>query len=94
MAAHRKLWHKGLQRCALLTRKLGLETRNYTGGQRCPHSTPRDAERKGGRTGFFTSSMGSEPIKRYVPLVEASCCDSSLVMTLKPTGDPFSGSPL
>jgi hypothetical protein len=26
MAAHRKLWHKGLQRCALLTRKLGLET--------------------------------------------------------------------
>src|SRR5208337_2187764 len=24
MAAHRKLWHKGLQRCALLTRKLGL----------------------------------------------------------------------
>ncbi len=25
MAAHRKLWHKGLQRCALPTRKLGLE---------------------------------------------------------------------
>src|SRR5208337_4411220 len=25
MAAHRKLWHKGLQRCALLTRKLGLD---------------------------------------------------------------------
>ena len=24
MAAHKKLWHKGLRRCALLTRKLGL----------------------------------------------------------------------
>ena len=24
MAAHRELWHKGLQRRALLTRKLGL----------------------------------------------------------------------
>ena len=24
MAAHRMVWHKGLQRCALLTRKLGL----------------------------------------------------------------------
>ncbi len=27
MAAHRMLWHKGLQRCAQLTRKLGLERR-------------------------------------------------------------------
>ena len=52
----------------------------------------------------LVEAMGSElikryvpwlrPIKRYVPLVEASCCGSSLVMTLKPTGDPFSGSPL
>ena len=25
MAAHRMVWHKGLQRCAQLTRKLGLE---------------------------------------------------------------------
>src|SRR5271157_4642520 len=30
MAAHRKLWHKGLQRCALLTRKLGLEVRRFS----------------------------------------------------------------
>jgi hypothetical protein len=25
-------------------------------------------QRKGGHTGFFTDSMGSEPIRRYVPL--------------------------
>ena len=27
MAAHRMVWHKGLQRCAQLTRKLGLAHR-------------------------------------------------------------------
>ena len=32
MAAHRKLWHKGLQRCALLTRKLGLEVESRRAG--------------------------------------------------------------
>jgi len=38
MAAHRMVWHKGLQRCAQLTRKLGLGS---VGTEKCPR--PNDS---------------------------------------------------
>ena len=53
MAAHRKLWHKGLQRCALLTRKLGL------GGK-----TMRRRSRSTCRASILTSSCGLAPVSQ------------------------------
>jgi hypothetical protein len=36
----------------------------------------------------------SDTAQRCAQVGHGSCCRSSLVMTLNPTGDPFSGSPL
>src|SRR5271157_5382538 len=52
MAAHRELWHKGLQRRALLTRKLGLGV---------PHRTGRSRS-TGGATLFLASGKRGRPL--------------------------------
>ena len=58
MAAHRMVWHKGLQRCALLTRKLGLAVTQFL--TRLRYHDPKLFQLLGGRKAMIESPLLNE----------------------------------
>ena len=86
MAAHRELWHKGLQHCALLTRKLGL------GSEEPAHLHTRSADRLlevGQALLFILRQSPNREVgggaTALVPL-KTGATDCSVVVVLKPGG--------
>src|SRR5271157_6568323 len=83
MAAHRELWHKGLQRRALLTRKLGLATPFKVFGMWYNTSLQRILRMTLGGDDKDVAYRDSRSVRRTVP---RGCYGSSYLGTTAPAG--------